>query len=134
MAEASHRATGACPDNPPDDGRAEGTQERAAHQHRDRHGTSARSSRLGACLAVDRWSLDRGRLDQIDVLETLKNVAEGDEGLVVECLPCLLQGGVLLGDPLIELLLLALEQTSAPPSVRFRKPAHAGVVNGHVPP
>ncbi|MFD8177995.1 hypothetical protein [Streptomyces sp. NPDC059709] len=128
MAEASHRATGACPGGLPDDGRAEGTQERAAHQHsdRDRHGTSTRPTRPNAGLAVDRWSLDRGRFDQIDVLEVLKNVAEGGEGLVVECLACLVQGGVHLGEPLIELLLTALEQASAPPSVRFREPAHAG--------
>jgi hypothetical protein len=92
-----------------------------------------RPTRLDAG-AVDRWSPDRGRFDHIDVLETLKNVPEGDEGLVVECLPCLLHDGVLLDDPLIELLLPALEQTSAPPPVRFRKPAHAGWVNGHVPP
>ncbi|MDA4888394.1 hypothetical protein PFZ55_16005 [Streptomyces sp. MS2A] len=136
MAEASHRATGACPGSLPDDGRAEGTQERAAHQHpdRDRDGTSTRPTRLNAGLVVDRWPLDRGRFDQIDVLEVLKNVAEGGEGLVVECVACLLQGGVLHGEPLIELLLLALEQTSAPPSVRFRKPAHADWVNGHVLP
>ncbi|MGW7045133.1 hypothetical protein ACWGDT_20955 [Streptomyces avermitilis] len=78
-----------------------------------RHGNFARLPRSDDHLGADGRPLDRGQLDQIDVLETLKNVTGGDEGLVVERLPCLLQGGVLLGGPLIELL-LALTPTLVP--------------------
>ncbi|MGR8012155.1 hypothetical protein [Streptomyces hypolithicus] len=89
--EGSHRAIGAYPDT--------GTDECADCQRADssRHGTFAQPPKLDAHLAADGWHLDRGQFDQIDALETLKDVTEGDEGLVVERLPGLLLGGVLCG-------------------------------------
>ncbi|MGW2025306.1 hypothetical protein [Streptomyces decoyicus] len=109
--------------------------ERAAYQHLGsrRHSTSARPPKLDARLSVDGWPLDRGQLDQIDALETLENVTEGDEGLVVERLPRLQQDGMLLGRPLIKLL-FALKQTLVPPSVRLREPDDVDYVDGHIAP
>lgn len=79
------------------------------------------------------WPVDRDQFTQLDVPETLIDVTKGNEGLVVERLPCILQGGVVLRDSPIERL-LTLGQAPAALPVRFHKRDGANQVDGHIAP
>ncbi|KUN18927.1 hypothetical protein AQJ11_32730 [Streptomyces corchorusii] len=87
------------------------SKDRAANQRgdNDRHSASAGSWNINARLIVDSWAFTRGLFGQFHVPEPLKDVMKGDECLVVEQLPFLLQSGVLLGRSLRELLVALVQ-------------------------